>query len=145
MEKEIALLKETAIGHHQPEIFKTDEESNDEEMKEILEKENDELKDQVIAMEERIKQLQDKTVELLESQKDFELQNVELQNAKAKIEKLEFERSLWEEGKHLANRAAMATNLERELVAAKDIINSLRDSVKGKLLLEEQIMSMKKR
>ncbi|XP_046824474.1 mitotic spindle assembly checkpoint protein MAD1 isoform X2 [Vespa crabro] len=97
------------------------------------------------AAEDRIVQLEEKLKECRASQKDYELQNVELQNLKIKMEKLESEKALWEEGKQLVARAAKASELEKELNIARDTITVLRESVRGKLLLEEQMASITKR
>lgn len=97
------------------------------------------------AAEDKIAQLEEKLKECRTSQKDYELQNVELQNLKIKMEKLESERALWEEGKQLVARAAKASELEKELNVARDTITVLRESVRGKLLLEEQMASITKR
>ncbi|KAK2582197.1 hypothetical protein KPH14_004550 [Odynerus spinipes] len=97
------------------------------------------------AAEARITQLEEKLKESRASQKDYEMQNVELQNMKIKVEKLESERSLWEEGKQLVARAAKASELEKDLHIARETISLLRESVRGKLLLEEQMASITKR
>lgn len=89
-------------------------------------------------MEERLKEYQFK-------QQEFELQNVEMQSLKIKIERLESERALWEEGKMLTAKAARANELEKELNAAKETIHNLRESVRGKLLMEEQMANVMKR
>jgi hypothetical protein len=64
---------------------------------------------------------------------------------KLKMEKLESERALWEEGKLLVGRAARANDLEKELNVAKKTISVLKESVREKLLLEEQMANMTKR
>lgn len=97
------------------------------------------------AAQARISHLEDKLREYQAKQKDLELQNVEFQSMKIKLERLESERALWEEGKVLTSRAAKANDLEKELSAAKEIIATLRESVKGKLLLEEQMANVMKR
>ncbi|XP_015605578.1 mitotic spindle assembly checkpoint protein MAD1 [Cephus cinctus] len=97
------------------------------------------------AAEARIAQLEQKLRESMTSQQELELQNVELQNLKIKLEKLESERALWEEGKLMVNRAARASDLEKELQSAKETIAVLRESVKGKLLLEEQMSNIMQR
>ncbi|XP_054004659.1 mitotic spindle assembly checkpoint protein MAD1 isoform X1 [Hylaeus anthracinus] len=97
------------------------------------------------AAQTRIAQLEEKLKECRTKQQELELQNVELQNTKIKVERLESERALWEEGKMLTARAARANELEKELHAAKETINALRESVRGKLLLEEQMSSVTKR
>ncbi|RLU19512.1 hypothetical protein DMN91_008069 [Ooceraea biroi] len=81
----------------------------------------------------------------LKLQQDYELQNIDVQNMKMKIEKLESERALWEEGKLLASRAARANDLEKELNAARKTVVVLKESVREKLLLEEQMANMTKR
>lgn len=96
-------------------------------------------------VEARAATLEERMKGYLQMQQDYELQNVELQSMKMKIEKLESERALWEEGKLLAGRAARANDLEKELNAAKKTIVVLKESVKEKLLLEEQIANMTKR
>ncbi|XP_076644642.1 mitotic arrest-deficient 1 isoform X1 [Halictus rubicundus] len=93
----------------------------------------------------RITQLEEKLKEYQTKQQELELQNVELQSMKIKIERLESEKALWEEGKILTARAAKASELERELSAAKETICTLRESVRGKLLLEEQMANVMKR
>ncbi|CAG5102106.1 Similar to MAD1L1: Mitotic spindle assembly checkpoint protein MAD1 (Homo sapiens) [Cotesia congregata] len=95
--------------------------------------------------EKRIAELEEKLRDNLVLQKEYELQKIELQNCKMNIEKLESERSLWEEGKTLLTRAARANELEKELQVSREIINGMRESVKGKLLLEEQMSNMMQR
>ena len=95
--------------------------------------------------EARIAELEEKLKESRICQQEFELQNVELQNLKNKIERLESERALWEEGKHLVARASRASDFEKELNSAKETIAGLRESVKGKLILEEQISTLTQR
>lgn len=97
------------------------------------------------AAQKRIAQLEEKLREYQTKQQELELQNVELQSVRIKVEKLESERASWEEGKLLLAKAARANELEKELVAAKDTIASLRESVRGKLLLEEQMANVMKR
>ncbi|XP_015429579.1 PREDICTED: mitotic spindle assembly checkpoint protein MAD1 [Dufourea novaeangliae] len=97
------------------------------------------------AAQTRIAQLEEKLKEYQTKQQEMELQNVELQNMKIKIERLESEKALWEEGKVLTARAAKASELEKELSVAKESIMSLRESVRGKLLLEEQMANVMKR
>lgn len=96
-------------------------------------------------MEARAAILEEKMKEYLKMQQDYELLNVELQSMKMKLEKLESERALWEEGKLLAGRAARANDLEKELNVAKRTIAVLKESVREKLLLEEQMANMTKR
>lgn len=95
--------------------------------------------------EARIAELEEKLRCSRESQRDAELQGVELQNMRIKIENLEAERCLWEEGKLLSARAARASDLERELNHARDTIATMRESIKGKLLLEEEMCNMRQR
>ncbi|XP_046747648.1 mitotic spindle assembly checkpoint protein MAD1 [Diprion similis] len=97
------------------------------------------------AAENRILQLEESLREARSGQQKSELLELEVQNLKMKIEKLESERSLCEEGKAMAARAARASDLERELHAANKLVSTLREAVKGKLLLEEQICSMQQR
>ncbi|KYN02678.1 PREDICTED: mitotic spindle assembly checkpoint protein MAD1 [Cyphomyrmex costatus] len=107
--------------------------------------ESSELQMKLETVETRAAILEEKMKEYFKMQQDHELQNVELQSMKMKIEKLESERALWEEGKLLAGRAARANDLEKELNAAKKTIVVLKESVKEKLLLEEQMANMTKR
>lgn len=97
------------------------------------------------AAEARIVQLEDRLKQFQNTQQEFELQHVELQSLKIKLEKLESERALWEEGKLLVARAAKAGELEKELNIARETIITLKESVKGKLLLEEQMANIMKR
>ena len=97
------------------------------------------------AAENRITELEEKLRVSLAAQQVTEIQSVELQNARIKIERLESDRALWEEGKLLSSRAARASDLEKELRTARDTIASLRESVKGKLLLEEEMCNMSQR
>lgn len=96
-------------------------------------------------VEARAAMLEERMKESFKMQQDYELQNVELQNMKIKLEKLESERALWEEGKLLVGRAARANDLEKELNMAKKTIAVLKESVKQKLLLEEQMANMTQR
>ncbi|KAL6258486.1 hypothetical protein P5V15_010443 [Pogonomyrmex californicus] len=104
-----------------------------------------ELQMKLETAEARVAMLEDRLKEYHKMQQDYELQNVEIQNMKMKLEKLESERALWEEGKLLAGRAARANDLEKELNTAKKTIVVLKESVKEKLLLEEQMANMTKR
>ncbi|XP_076761521.1 mitotic arrest-deficient 1 [Xylocopa sonorina] len=97
------------------------------------------------AAQARITQLEGNLREYQAKQQEMELQNVELQSVKIKIERLESERALWEEGKSLTAKAARVNELEKELSYAKETIASLRESVQGKLLLEEQVANLMKR
>lgn len=96
-------------------------------------------------VEARAAVLEERMKEHFKMQQDYELQNVELQNMKMKLEKLESERALWEEGKLLVGRAARANNLEKELNVAKKTIAVLKESVREKLLLEEQMANITQR
>ena len=121
----------------------TSKEENTSALKEDTDTSDAEMKFE--AAQARIAHLEDKLREYQTKQKDLELQNVEFQSMKIKLERLESERALWEEGKVLTSRAAKANDLEKELSAAKEIIATLRESVKGKLLLEEQMANVMKR
>lgn len=107
--------------------------------------ESKELQMKLEAVEARAATLTERMKDHLKVQQDYELQNVDLQNMKIKIEKLESERALWEEGKLLANRAARASDLEKDLNMAKKTIAVLKESVREKLLLEEQMANITKR
>ncbi|CAL1689070.1 unnamed protein product [Lasius platythorax] len=107
--------------------------------------ESNELQLKLETMEAKAAMLEERMKEYLKMQQDYELQNVELQNTKIKLEKLESERALWEEGKLLAGRAARANDLEKELNIVKKTVTVLKESVKEKLLLEEQMANMTKR
>lgn len=107
--------------------------------------ESSELQLKLETAEAKVTMLEEKMKNYRKTQQDFELQNVELQNLKIKTEKLESERALWEEGKMLVGRAARAGELEKELNMAKKTIKVLKESVKEKLLLEEQIANISKR
>lgn len=96
-------------------------------------------------METKTAKLEERLKDYFKMQQDYELQNVELQNMKHKIDELESEKALWEEGKLLVGRAARANDLEKELNMAKKTIAVLKESVKEKLLLEEQMSNMTKR
>jgi len=109
---------------------------------------NDELKELQMKLEAaktRTVTLTEKMKDYHKMQQDYELQNVDLQSMKIKIEKLESEKALWEEGKLLAGRAARANDLEKELNIAKKTIAVLKESVREKLLLEEQMANITKR
>lgn len=95
--------------------------------------------------EGRVAILEGRMKEYLKMQQDYELQNVELQSTKMELEKLKSEKALWEEGKLLVGRAARANDLEKELSVAKKTIVVLKESVKEKLLLEEQMANITKR
>lgn len=107
--------------------------------------ETKELQVKLEAAKARAATLTERMKDYLKLQQDYELQNVDLQNMKHKIEKFESERALWEEGKLLASRAARANDLEKELNMAKKTIAVLKESVREKLLLEEQMANMTKR
>ncbi|KAK0172583.1 hypothetical protein PV328_005884 [Microctonus aethiopoides] len=104
-----------------------------------------EVQENLEKAQERINVLENQLKDAHELQQEFELQKVELQNAKIKIEKLECERALWEEGKSLLSRAARANELEKELHAARETIGMMRESIKGKLLIEEQMSNIMQR
>ncbi|XP_011297899.1 mitotic spindle assembly checkpoint protein MAD1 [Fopius arisanus] len=106
---------------------------------------NSEIQAKLEAADDRILELEGRVKELVSTQQELELQNLELQNVRMKVETLEAERALWEEGRSLLARAARANELEKELQLAREQINNLREAVKGKLLLEEQICNMEKR
>ncbi|XP_076302792.1 mitotic spindle assembly checkpoint protein MAD1-like [Lasioglossum baleicum] len=112
-------------------------------MKEVSDVSDTQLK--LDAAQTRITQLEEKLKEYQTKQQELELQNVDFQSTKIRVERLESERALCEEGKLLAAKAARANELEKELIAAKETIMSLRESVRGKLLLEEQMANVMKR
>ncbi|KAJ8668557.1 hypothetical protein QAD02_010220 [Eretmocerus hayati] len=93
----------------------------------------------------RINELEEKLRKARECQQKFEVQGVELQNMRIKIESLKSEKKFLEDAKKVSNVAAQTCDLQRELQDARDIIVSLRESVKGKLLLEEQMASVEHR
>lgn len=103
------------------------------------------LTDKLEVTNKRIAELEEKLKEARKVQENFEIQCVELQSLKAKYDSLETEKSLWEEGKKCMERAAKATEYEKKLEYAEKIIESLREGIKGKLLLEEQIATMQNR
>lgn len=107
--------------------------------------ESNELQLKLETAEAKAAMLEERMKDYLKMQQDYELQNVELQNMKLKLEKLESERALWEEGKLLAGRAARANDLEKELNMMKKTVTILKESVREKLLLEEQMANMTKR
>lgn len=107
--------------------------------------ETTELQLKLETAEARAVMLEERMKDHLKLQQDYELQNVELQSMRIKLEKIESERALWEEGKLLVGRAARANDLEKELNAAKKTIAVLKESVREKLLLEEQMANMTKR
>lgn len=107
--------------------------------------ESNELQMKLEIAEAKVAMLEERVKGYLKVQQDFELQNVEMQNIKIKIETLESERALWEEGKLLVGRAARANDLEKELNVAIKTITKLKETVKDKLLLEEQMANMTKR
>ncbi|XP_001604630.2 mitotic spindle assembly checkpoint protein MAD1 [Nasonia vitripennis] len=93
----------------------------------------------------KITELEEKLREARVIQQKFEVQCVELHSLKIKYESLESERSMMEDGKKFMQRASKVSELERELSHARDLISSLRESVKGKLLLEEQMATIEHR
>lgn len=107
--------------------------------------ESNELQLKLEAAEAKTAMLEERIKGYIKMQQDYELQDVELQNMKMKLETLESERALWEEGKMLVGRAARANDLEKELNTAKKTIVVLKESVREKLLLEEQMANMTKR
>lgn len=113
----------------------------------VLKRDNviDNLEEQLQVFQERTTELEEKLKNALSNLKDCEVLSVEIQNLKIKIDVLESEKATWEDGKNFINRAAKATELEKELQQAKELILSLRESVKGKLLLEEQMATMEHR
>lgn len=142
MERKIAsLLNENAKLSENLRIASANEKSPP--AKEISE--SSELQMKLETAEAKTAMLEERMKDYLKMQQDYELQNVEVQNMKIKLEKLESERALWEEGKLLAGRAARANDLEKELNMAKKKIAVLKESVKEKLLLEEQMANMTKR
>lgn len=106
---------------------------------------SDELEMKLESTNQRIIELEEKLRESREIQQNFEVQCVEMQNLRIKVENLEAEKTIWEEGKRFLKGAAQACELQRELQQAREIISSLRESVKGKLLLEEQMASIEHR
>lgn len=103
------------------------------------------LNDKLKVTHKRIAELEEKLQEARKVQQKFELQSVELQTLKARYESLESEKSLWEEGKKCMERAAKVTEYEKKLQHAEKIIESLRENVQGKLILEEEIATMQQR
>jgi predicted transcriptional regulator len=101
-----------------------------------------ELNDKLEASNKRILDLEEKLKDARSIQQKYELQCIELQSLKVKIQNFESEKIGWEEGKMFAHRAYQANEFEKELHQAKELIKTLRESVKGKLLLEEQMASM---
>ena len=77
---------------------------------------------------------------LIELEKKFKLQSLKL-----KLESLESEKSIIEEGKFFKTKADKAPKLERELHKAAELITWLRESVKGKLLLEALMATLKRK
>ncbi|XP_034935395.1 mitotic spindle assembly checkpoint protein MAD1 [Chelonus insularis] len=93
----------------------------------------------------RIQNLEQKFRESHKLQQELELQKVENQNLKLEIETLKSERDLWQEKKLLYSETSRANDLEKDLNTAKETIESMRESIKGKLLLEEQMSNIKQR
>lgn len=148
MEKELTILKEKTAKmtrDNETELNDKDDDDDDDELKIELEKENNELKEQLEIMEEKMEESKNRIKSLMNLQTELELQGLELHNAKMQVEKLEYEKASWEESKQLTSKAARAIDLEKELLLAKETICAMRESIKGKLLLEEQISSIKKR
>lgn len=141
MEKKIAsLLDENATLSENLRNASTKEKSPP-----VTKDESNELQMKLETVEARAAMLEERIKEYLKMQQNYELQNVEMQTVKLKVEKLESERALWEEGKLLAGRAARANDLEKELNTAKKTISVLKESVREKLLLEEQMANTTKR
>ena len=113
----------------------------------VLKSENKlkELEEKCEKSNERILELEEKLKEAFNYQCKFELQSVELQNLKLKFENLQSEQCIYEENKQFSSRALKLVELEKELKQARDINASLRESVKGKLLLEEQMAHLETR
>lgn len=103
------------------------------------------LNDKLGVAHKRIAELEEKLQEARKVQHKYEIQSVELQALKAEYESLVVERGVWEEGKMCMERAAKVTEFEQKLQQAEKIIESLKENVKGKLLLEEQIATMQQR
>lgn len=101
-----------------------------------------EIQDKLNSANGLAKDLQEKLRESRAVEQKYELQSIEVQNLKIRLQSLEHEKSTWEEGKKLISQVSRTNELEKELQHSKEIILSLRDSVKGKLLLEEQIADM---
>ncbi|XP_011502021.1 PREDICTED: mitotic spindle assembly checkpoint protein MAD1 [Ceratosolen solmsi marchali] len=104
-----------------------------------------ELNEKLEASNNRISELEEKLKEARSVQQKYEVQCIEVQSLKVKLQNFESEKIGWEEGKKFAQRASQANEFERELYQAREIIKSLRESIKGKLLLEEQMSSMEHR
>ncbi|XP_014207576.1 mitotic spindle assembly checkpoint protein MAD1 [Copidosoma floridanum] len=103
------------------------------------------LEEQLKATQQRVSELEVKLREAGKNLQTIEVQNAEIQALKVKVETLESEKTIFEESKKFINRAARASELEKELQYAKEIIRSLNESVKGKLLLEEQMATIEHR
>lgn len=147
-QKTLALLDEDT--RHQDEMRQANSSQHQQQSgsEESSEDGGSELALKLEAAENRILQLEQNLRESRAAEQKIancELLELEIQNLNIKIEKLESERALCEEGKAMAARAARASDLEKELHAANKLVSTLRESVKGKLLLEEQIYSMKQR
>lgn len=143
MEHEIAALQE-----ENSELMRELREISERESSMSPEKNNDEAEELQLKLEiteSRVIELEVKLKESTATEQEIELQKVEIQNLNNKIERLEAERSLWEEGKQLVSKAAKAADLEKELNLAKETIATLRESVRGKLILEEQISTLNQR
>lgn len=102
-------------------------------------------RDELERAQEKILELEEERGQLRNLEQDLELQIVENRDLKMKLERMESEQALAEEGKRLVARAAQAAELEKELSRAKETIAHLRESVKGKLILEQQVYDIKKR
>ncbi|XP_058810702.1 mitotic spindle assembly checkpoint protein MAD1 [Phymastichus coffea] len=93
----------------------------------------------------RIADLEVKLKEAMSIQQEFEVQKVDLQNCKIKVGILEAEKVMYEANKKIVNKVGRVCELENELTHAREIIASMRESVKGKLLLEEQMANVEER
>ncbi|KAG7187922.1 hypothetical protein KM043_013886 [Ampulex compressa] len=149
-EKELSQLKSTM--EQKPLPTPTVEETKSEDIKKHPQLEHTasliippEISLKMEAAESRAEQLEERLRKQQDTQQHFEMRTAEVQSLKVKINRLESERALWEEGMLLANRAARASDLEKELGHARETIATLKESVRGKLLLEEQMASMTKR
>lgn len=106
---------------------------------------SDDMQMELEGKQKRITELEQKLKDTRLLEQEIEMQKLEIQNSRIKIDKLESERSLWEEGKAMLAGAARAHELERELNSAKEMIVSMRETVKGKLLIEEQMSNIMQR
>ncbi|XP_043468626.1 mitotic spindle assembly checkpoint protein MAD1-like [Leptopilina heterotoma] len=143
LEHEIAALQD-----ENSELMRELREMTERESSMSPDKNNDEVEELQLKLEiteSRVIELEAKLKESTGTEQEIELQKVEIQNLNNKIERLEGERGLWEEGMQLVSKAAKAADLEKELNLAKETIANLRESVRGKLILEEQISTLNQR